>query len=464
MISTKKIARLVAVLGCSTVALAAAPASQRDPLAEAPADDHAELLLIAARSSLLTALVNQPISDMRPISEYVQGTIMQGTALTQGVVTAAPFASQAGLGLMIIFNSQTNAWTANTNSPRPDIDINFDWTISTTAATSKGILLREDGFALYSAQTNAYSNITIQSLSADASGLGWRFKEAIAERRAWEMLEQSRAQHEAEAASKIASELNSTIDTRVYDMLLPFHYKFYEYVYAPLVQGGLLGGHIGGGSDGEWLALQGTRSQDVQAVDVQALGLPSYAYGGEGEHLVLRVDQDLLMRIAEQKLGGTYITDNEIADLTGRSTPSDDSFDDVLGVEREEVAMVFDEKKPVLVAFDNDQIKLTFRLETLTTLDRTLHDVQVSRVIHIVRGDGTLQLRSEAFKNASFYSGAPVEASLAKHITEHMSQWLPTTAKDLMQMTLLADWKPTVLRRLEAQEGKLTVALGLRDL
>lgn len=429
--------------------------------AKPPADGE-ELLMIAAHRSLLDELFQQPIAQSQPISQEVQGTFMQGTALTSGNVTAAPYYSQDGIGMSVFFQSTTNAYTLNTNVPRPDIQINFDWTIFTQAFTQKNVLLRESGFALYPAATNAQSAITVNGLQAQADGLFWRLKERIATNRAWEQLEQTKAQNEAQAAQSIAQQLNQTIDQRAWDQLLPYHYQYQKYVYTPLVQNGLLGGRLNLGSNDRWMAVVGSNGPTQRPLDVTTLSGLDEATAATAP-IQMHLNAALLERLASERAGGLQITEIELAAAMGRLPAQPDTVEGVLGNPREELLMTFDEERPFIVTFEKNKLHLVLHVQELTTLGTTLKNVAFTRDIQIendpVKGPS---LESHLGALPTHYDGSAIREPLAKYIGGRFAAYLPQGKVYLSDsaQNLFPSTKPIRVTSLNADADKLSVGLA----
>ncbi len=420
-----------------------------------PAAPGEETLLLAAQASLLREAFHQSVAENSPISETVQGTLMRGTALTEGNVTAFSYPSVDGIGITLALTSSTNACTINTNIPRPDIFVNFDWTIFTRATTYKPLLLKEQGFALYPARSSAASSITINGLSTGATGLLWRLKERVAERKAWEKLLDTKAENESQAARRIETELSTMMDKRTYESLLPIHNRYLEYVYTPLVKGGLLGGRIGMASDAAWVALRGTAGENPARFSVGEIPELDAA-----APILMRLHEGLLERLARMRLGGAAMTDVEAAEVAGRYETREDSVEGILGDGREEVLSIFDEERPIDVSFDDDRIKLVLRYQSMETLGKRLEKVKLTREIRISRADGTIYLHAEPPRGISFYDDTPLPRELAAHVMERLARLIPKEAVNLSAKTLFEGVKPMKVRALKASRGRLTLGLA----
>jgi hypothetical protein len=422
--------------------------------------DHQELLLIGLHRGLLDRLFQQPISESQPVQEYVENTLMQGTALTSGTASAIPYPSTEGIGLSLLLQTTTDAYTLNTNAPRPDILVNFDWTIATSAVTRKDILCREDGFYLYPAQTNAQSAITINGLEASASGLFWRLKSRIAERMAWNQLLETKQQNEAQAAAKIAAELNQMVDARAAEKIASLQSWYRTYVYEPLITRGMLGGRLGMGSDNDWLAVVGTAGGDLLPVDAGAIPGLSDALASGGE-LVVRAHQSLLNQMVAQRFGGMFLTDVEIGEAVGRKAPEPRTVAEVLGSKREELGMTLDDE-PLALAFTEGSIRMTLRLARLETLGKTVTRVAIPIAFTLgIGGDGGVTLIPQPIGEVRGLDGAAIDGAVARYARERVAALLPAGPVDLSRKTFFPSLKPTRVRSLSARDGQLTAGLDV---
>src|SRR5687768_182805 len=90
---------------------ALAPAAAPVPARGDDAAAENTLFELAVHPSFLDEMLQQPIRQERSIQEYVRGTIMRGTALTEGVLGVAAAEDRYALGVDLVLASRTTATT-----------------------------------------------------------------------------------------------------------------------------------------------------------------------------------------------------------------------------------------------------------------------------------------------------------------------------------------------------------------
>ena len=375
----------------------------------------------------------------------------------------------------------------------PEIGYQFQATIGTTAATHKNIFLMEKGLGFQEASTAA-SFAQVQEfggLRTQAQGIlpGRRievreiqtpqgtFRErerlgrfdarrlpieegrALPGVRAQAAIPQVRQEFLSpkttdEARKSVVDKLTKQFNSSVWDELLPYHYKYLEYVYRPFIERGLLGGRFALGSSFDRIAIQGIRGDTRRALDVGRIA------GAALAPIVLRVDEEFLTEFAEKRLGGTMLSDVETAEMFGRKVPEDFA----LRSNPQTVVFILEDKRPLVAKFNEDNIVLTFRLREATTLGKKVTQVQITRTMKLVRGPaiGALSLHHLPVR-VTDYDDKPLAGAVAEHIAKRFAAYAPTEPKDLANAVLFEDPMPMKIQTVLAQAGKLTLGLAVGE-
>ncbi len=465
-----------------------------------PLVDGEEVFLIALNSKLLTELVNKPILERAPICEQIGRAKVEGCTETRGVVTAGPVRSKEAMAFELILNSVTKIDSTlttdglkqrgETGTSHPEIGAQFGMHVTSTAKTTKGVLLREDGFAFFKAATDAASLMDgMTTPVVQAQGLlpgrrmelgpqGWKrvnprgqgalpipgralFPGLRLEQAQAEVAKEARAQKittEQKSSKQVSESLNKQFDKTVYEALLPLHVKYQAFLYRPFIQGSLLGGRLGLGSDENWLAIRGTRGdKPVSLTPSEIPGLnPTLT-----EPILMRMHPEFIERIAELRIGGTVMTEVEAAEMMGYVQPDDETIENVVGEGEKEVEFVFDEIKPIKIRFAEDIIWFSYRMSEAKSLGKTLQNIQVTRAIEIVRGnDGSLSLLNRLPQPVAFYDGSIVPGELGRHITRRFSRFINKEAIKISTKSLFAEVKPMAIKAMTTLDNRLTVGLA----
>ncbi len=309
----------------------------------APAQDGTEpgnlLFEVAVDRSFLDELAQLPFRETRAIQEYVRGILMRGTALTEGQARLGSYEDRYSLGLEVVLDSKTTATTINLAQPRYDVGLRIDWRIDTASRTAKRLLVSEHGISIDRAATNADSTITILNVETYADGLFPRLKRRMAEALAWRELMATKERNEAEAAARIAGELNATLDDRVADLLVEAQAAYRRYVFDPLIGRGFLGGRLRMMSLREALVVAGVRDL-AEPVPFDAWRLVSPA-----RPIVLRIAPGAVENLAAARFGGAQLSDVDVAEIVLREDTRQETVEDVIG-SPEEVLMTYDLLRP----------------------------------------------------------------------------------------------------------------------
>lgn len=201
-----------------------------------------EALKVEAGLTLFRAFVDSPLSQSKSISDYVSGTVINGTALTQGTATVdfLPWADGAALALRL--HTETNSHAVGVNIPRRDIAVNIHSSAYTVMSSVKPLYLYPDRLATAAAQSSASTQLFYEGINVDASGLFWRLKERVAYQRAWETAWATKAQNEYRASVQATQEINGLLDSRMSERLPTLNRDYRNIFYRPFfLEGGLSG-------------------------------------------------------------------------------------------------------------------------------------------------------------------------------------------------------------------------------
>ncbi len=464
-----------------------------------PVADKDELFVFTVDAPTLSQLLRKPILKDEAVNERVKRTTLAGTAHLTGTVTVAPLPSATDIVLQMRFDSHTDVSTTVTGDGKknpgeagkshPEVGYQFHASIGTTATTTKNILLMEKGLGFQEAATLA-SFAKVQefgTLRTQAQGIlpGRRIEVREIQTPNGTYLERERlgrfsprrlpieagralpgvraraaipqvkqeflsAKTTDDARKSVVDKLTTQFNTSVWDELLPFHYKYLEYVYAPFIERGLLGGQFARGSNSERIAIVGTRGDTRRLLDVGRIA------GATLAPIVMRVDEDFITEFAEKRLAGTMLSDVETAEMFGRKVA--EGF--TLRSNPQTVVYILEDKRPLVAKFADDTIVLSFRLRELTTLGKKLTKVQVTRAMKLVRGPASALALHHLPVQVTDFDDKPLEGELAQHIAKRFSAYAPTEPNDLANAILFEETMPMKVQTVLAQAGKLTLGLA----
>lgn len=415
-----------------------------------------ELLLVAARSSFLHELLHKPISNCETIDSYTKKTQMSGPAETKGLVTGIAANCKEGAAIVLNMDSQTVTATKNRHDMRKS-QVHFDWTITTDARTQKLLMFREDGIIQSPPTTSAQSGIVVHEMGVTAQGpLGGIGRRAVVGTMAPGKMQKDLPGFAKEASETVAGKLNPGFDKDTKAFVDPLNEKYVTNFYEPFVKRGLLGGRISFGSDQNWIGMTGTRGDGPKPFNVANLK----GFTDPLIPLFVRLHKDFAERIAEKRIGGTLLSEVEAAEIVGEPESTEETIDNILGNEREELLLTYHKEKPVLFELEKDTIKITFRFSELTTLGNTVKDIQFSRSIVLTKGNGgQIWVTRPKPTDIKYIDGKEVEEALAKHITARVSRHLSIMPFDLTKMEIFKGVKPLRVKQFDANDNRLTVGL-----
>lgn len=415
----------------------------------APMPDDNLLFELAVDATLPRELLHVEVSQSKTIFEHVREVFMRGTALTRGLVGAEAVPHPFAVGIDLVLDSETDAATVNTTEPRPGIGVRFDWSITTWARTVKRLELTETGFSTQPARTAARSNITIHNVETYAGGLFPRLKRRLAYRAAWKELMATKARNEAQAAAKIARELDVTVDRRAREMLEPVERSYRRYVHAPLIGRGYLGGRLRMLTTPRGIVIQGVGDRDRPAAPA-AIGKVSGA-----DRIVARLTPRGLSNLVASRFAGAVMADVDLAELLHGDEGPLATLEQVAG-SADELVMTFDDKMPVSAAFQDDVVALTLHLRSIATRGRHVGPIRATFPIAICREGGGLSL----MPGPPALAGTIGDTGLEAHVRERLRAMLPATPIDLSKWKLPLKKLPYALRDLQARDGALTFLVG----
>ncbi len=446
--------------------------AHRPVLASSNILDSEEQFLFAMDAPLLDKFFQVPINENQPISEYVERTLMKGTSLTTGKAGVAPYYSTNGIGVRILFNSSTNAETLNTNFPKlpltsnemgdAKVKVNFNWSILTHSTTAKYFLIHESGITTANAVSNSVSKITTSNINVQASGpLGGLIRGRAASKRAPQELARTNTEHETQAAQKISETLKTLVDEKTKEKMESIESLYDTYVYQPFITKALLGGRLAMGSNENWIAVAGIVGEKLKPLEVSDISLLKSMKPDKGS-MVFRMDQRFVERLASLRMGGIQITEVEMAEIFGRTKPDEKGVDvNIVKANMEkELEMTFDEENPIEVFFKDDKIRLTLRLQELTTQGKTLKNVLITREIKILRDQDQISIESVSPEFPLHYDKKPVEPVLGNIIQKRIAEYLPEKPTLISDKILFQEPRTLKIKTLTANDGKLTVGLA----
>jgi hypothetical protein len=447
-------------------------------------------------------LFQRPLFQKEPISETLKKPFSVGEAEMRGTVTASAVDSFESIALQLMLDSTTHIRTTNTtdgakepNDPKPgkshpEIGVQFGSTIATTAKTAKLLYLSETGFALSKATTSANSVLLeTHGLKAQAQGIlpgrrieytpgalfprrvrdkaEWlpipdsalapRLKARFAPKSAQEAILEEKAATEQKASQTLSEKINENFNKTTWDELLPIHYKYYSYVYEPLVLKQFLGGRIGMGSNNGWIALRGSKGDKNYLTDISKI--PNLPVGPE-EPIQMRIHSEVLERLAELRLGGTRMTEVEAAEMMGKPALEDETLENVFGNQKEEVLFLYHDTKPVLIRFNDNKIAMTLRFSEVTSLGQTLKEVQIRRTIAITKSPEGLFLESQAPEPLEFINGKIVPGDLGKHITQRFAKSFEREKRNMQDRVIFSNVKSLLIKSIKAEGDRIYVGMA----
>ncbi len=286
----------------------AAPNSRSTTTTQDPATTPGMSVKVSAET--ISKLLHTSIQDSRTIADWVSGTFIQGTTLTNATATlrVRPDAERAAIDIVI--DSETTADTVGYNQPIPSIGIDVSFSSFTQSQTIKTIYVDPNlGILVTPAQSSSATSMTIHNVNAWAGGLFRNLKRKMAIKAAWRKLMQEKANQEYQISMRVNSELNGMADTKTKEILHPVNNAFKKYfVRGFLGKNRMPGPFLAKTTEaGTWLTAWAPQAS-IGTPD-QRLNDPSR--GGLSVHL----NGAVINHTFETLLGGVEFTSGEMAEI-----------------------------------------------------------------------------------------------------------------------------------------------------
>ena len=314
---------------------------------------------VKVSAEAISKLLNMSIQDSRTIADWVSGTFIQGTTLTNANATLRVRPDTATAGFDIVIDSETTADTVGYNQPIPSIGIDVTFTSVTRAQTIKTVYIDPNkGILVTPAYSAATTEMTIHNVDAWADGLFSRLKRRMAISAAWRKVLQEKANQEVMISDRVAGELNGMADAKAKELLHPANLAFKKYFIRGFLKKNRLPGTFlaqtneGGAWFTAWAPQSTIGTPDQRVNDPERGGLSVHLNGA------------LLNHTLETLLGGVEFTSGEMAEMVSFANGS------IVPVPRNDQFRIYlRENNPIEFSFNAGA--LTLRVVTTKV---TLHD------------------------------------------------------------------------------------------
>jgi hypothetical protein len=319
----------------------------------------------------IAAGIDQPLDEVRPVTDNILGTAISGTAHTVGQVTGQllPDENRAQLETKLVARAASD--TVGYNGPATI------WSRGTTNLSgSKRIVIDEKGFASYPARATASTSTQITGISAGGN---------IAQRVATNRVYESKPTAEQIAGSHAAARAQARLDAQTGQMLSKAHANYLQKFRNPLLR------------RREFPQLLKFKSTD-DALFITALQADSYQLGApqasespkDTHDLGVRMHESVVNNASDSLLSGVTLKEKEVQDkvieLRGELPEQLKSDPD-----RDPWSITFSKSKPVTVVFTDNAVKITVRGQRYTSGDREFKGMNVT-------ADYKIQPSGDSFK------------------------------------------------------------------
>ncbi len=186
-----------------------------------------------ASLKLLRSAVDSPFNQSQSVAECVMGTLITGTAITEGRLSLSLLPSEDRAVIDLRLDGVTTSHTLGVNIPRRNIAVNIYSTAYTRLAAIKRLSLLPEGIATAPAAASAWTSLEYEGIGVSAGGLFRHMKERIAYRRAWETALSTKAWNEARVSEQASRELSTMIDTKSERLLASLNKDYQAIFYKP---------------------------------------------------------------------------------------------------------------------------------------------------------------------------------------------------------------------------------------
>ena len=293
---------LTALLAAVSIATGATAATRE------PATTPGMSVKISAET--ISKLLNTSIQDSRTIADWVSGTFIKGTTLTNATATLRVRPDTENAAIDIVIDSETTADTIGYNQPIPSIGIDVSFSSVTRAQTIKTIYLDPNrGILVTPAHSSSATSMTIHDVNAWANGLFSNLKRRMAIKAAWRKLMEEKANQEYQISMRVNSELNGMADTKAKEILHPANIAFKKYFVRGFLKKNRMPGAVLAKTTeaGTWLTAWAPQASigtpDPRLTDPDRGGLSVHLNGAVLNHTL------------ETLLGGVEFTSGEMAEI-----------------------------------------------------------------------------------------------------------------------------------------------------
>ena len=299
-------------------------------------------LLIEVSSKMVAAGIDRPVDDTGPVTDYILGTSVRGTAHTVGNTTAELVEDKQRATIDILFKATANSDTIGHNGP---VVIYSKGT--TNISARKRLFITEHGVSSLPTRSSAVTDTTITCIRDKKDR---DFVVRMAKKRAGK----KKCEAEQIAAKHAEQRINRRIDEQAAEGVDKAHENFVKKFRKPLTERSLFPQHLGFSSVPQSLNIAALQANSFQLAAPN--DPPEIA---EGADLALRIHDSMLNNFTTNALSGVTV-DNEtfhaaIIDLFGE-LPEKLKEDD-----QDPWSISFTRGMPISVQFANDEISMTIR-------------------------------------------------------------------------------------------------------
>ncbi len=335
-------------------------------------------LRVHVAAPMITAASARPVSRVQPVSDYILGTSISGTANTSATVQARPVASMDRARIDLVLRGTALSNTIGVNGP-----VCIYANGCTEYSASRAVYLTREGLAAGSASADASTRSNIRSIRSRRQGIGSRLIERVAWKRAGQQKGQAERIASAHAEQRIATEFTR----ESLDQLSQGQRDFEQQLKLPLLRRDEYPEYLR-----TWSTSDGIGLEILQASTAQ-IGAPTVAPPIDEEtDLALRVHESYFNNLAAGMLGGYKLRDAElkerVLEVRGELPPQ-------MQKEQEPWAITFEETRPIVVRFDDQQWSVTIRGRRYEFGDRIFGEMNITAVYSIDTTDEGVVFRRQ---------------------------------------------------------------------
>ena len=383
------------------------------------AQGDSETFQASISSDLLTHLLQMDVNEERFISKIVRGFLFSGTQTTKGPTSVTFVENDHSAQIKLDLALHSISRQHGRSHLDRGIDVEIDTTSHIQTLAHKLFFLNPQELTANSAQCVSATTLTLNSVSANASGLtrlGRAIKSKIAIKRVTRRFQENRREQEADISRETESQTCQIVDEKAAEFLVAANEDYRKIFFEPLFEANSMQDTLRFRTSIDHLYA----SVISDPGDLATLPPPTPI----DSLLSIRLHQSLINKLLTNELSGITLDEIELKDLFRSSGLYIHDSHEVLTADN--LVLRFCDQTPIHFGFDKNKIQVEFCARSLKLQGTNLGSATLSAHYDLIPlPNGTLELKQLEQFRVEFSSETNVSDRDRQTVTQRYQRIFP---------------------------------------